>query len=215
MLRTFEVVFHEWQKINPGCLCLPWTGARFCALLPATDAGVKLGVADAEICVKLAGHRAETPQEGTKVSFGNGTFGRWDGWWWIFLADVCDLKRSAYVYHWYPCAMFGILKQHPCNRCDWSCRFCLDQSPTRQRLTVEFCPVKMSREVAWVAKVAKMCSQPSSVPLSFQDVTEQYYSWYMLIHHTSVFGGWKLRYSTLEIDSRYLLPEMEKLAEAA
>ena len=124
-------------------------------------------------CVKLVGHQTETPQEGRKVGFGNGTFGRWDGYGWWSFWQMFVVNWSAYVdIIWYPCAMFGILKQHPCNRCDWSCRFCLDQSPTRQRLTVEFCPFKMLREVTWVAKVAKMCSQPSSVPLSFQDATE-------------------------------------------
>ena len=61
-------------------LSLPWTGARFCALLPATAAGAKLSGLDDSASEALSGHRAKTPREGTKVGFGNGTFGRWDGY---------------------------------------------------------------------------------------------------------------------------------------
>ena len=168
LLHVPENFWSCWMSVkrNPGCLCmlsLPWTGARFCALLPATAAGAKLSGLDDSASEALSGHRAKTPREGRKVGFGNGTFGRWDGWW-KRLASI-DIHATA--------IRIDILSRSiPCNRCDWSFRFCLDQSPTKQRLTVEFCPLKMLVEITWVAKVAKMCSQPSSAPLSFQDVTE-------------------------------------------
>lgn len=60
----------------------------------------RLGSWGSSSCVELVGHQAETPQEGTKVSFGNGTFGRWDGygWWSFWQMFRCLLwKRLAYL----------------------------------------------------------------------------------------------------------------------